>query len=210
MRSRILGGTAGLTAGLVGLAVALSGCGGGHATGSQARAQSGPGASSAPTSAPGPSSTAAGTTQVALTVETGRMDGRPGWPRFVPADLTVPAGAEVVLTITSYDDGTAPLPAGMLAYDRVEGGTETVNGSPVTSVPNADVAHTFSVPALGINAVIPAVGSGQRTVTVVFRFTAGKRGVFVWQCFAPCGSGPDGMGGAMAMPGWMRGTITVD
>jgi plastocyanin len=174
-------------------------------------APSGP-ASSGSTQASPTSSGAASSapaSNVSLIVQTGKMDGRPGWPRFVPANFSVTAGQKVVLTITSYDDGTAPLPAGMTTYDSVQGGTETVNGQPVSSIPNADVSHTFTVPALGVNVPIPAVASGQKTVTVVFTFTPTKSGTFTWECMAPCGTGADGMGGPMATPGWMRGTLTV-
>lgn len=181
-------------------------------------------AATATTPAPsGPASTgSAGSTQsssgssastpasnVSLVVQTGKMDGKPGWPRFVPANFSVTAGQKVVLTITSYDDGTAPLTSSMTAYDSVQGGTETVDGQPVTSIPNADISHTFTVPALGVNVPIPAVPSGQKTVTVVFTFTPAKSGTFTWECMAPCGTGADGMGGPMATPGWMRGTLTV-
>lgn len=148
-------------------------------------------------------------TDVSLTIQTGKMDGKPNWPRFVPANFSVANGTKVVLTITSYDDGPSPLPAGMTTYDSVQGGTETVDGRSVTSVPNSNLSHTFTVPQLGLNVAIPAVTSGEKSVTVVFTFTATKSGSFIWKCMAPCGSGSDGMGGAMAAAGWMRGTITV-
>ena len=155
----------------------------------------------------GTSGTAA--TSVALTVQTGKMDGKPGWPRFVPADLSVAKGVTVTLTITSYDNGTAPLPASTESYDKVQGGTETVNGSAVTSIPNAELAHTFTVPSLGVNVPIPAVQAGQTSVQVVFTFVPTKSGSFTWLCMAPSGTGASGMGGPMMTPGWMRGTITV-
>jgi heme/copper-type cytochrome/quinol oxidase subunit 2 len=145
-----------------------------------------------------------------LTIETGKMDGKSGWPKYVPGNLTVPANTTVTLTITSYDDGAAPLLTGMTQYANVQGGTETVDGAPVTSVPNANVSHTFTVPALGINAVIPAVPSGQTTTTVVFTFKVSKKGTYVWHCYAPCGNGSTGMEGAMATMGWMEGSFVVD
>jgi hypothetical protein len=137
------------------------------------------------------------------------MDGKPGWPRFVPADFRLTKGTKAVLTITSYDDGSAPLQAGMVAYDSVQGGTETVDGQSVTSIPNADLSHTLSVPGLGVNVPIPVTPPGKTSVTVVFTFTPTKSGSFTWECMAPCGTGADGMGGPMATPGWMRGTLTV-
>lgn len=146
---------------------------------------------------------------VALEIETGKMAGKPGWPRFTPSDITVHQGAPVTLTITSYDDGTAPLPTSLATYETIQGGTETVDGTAVTSVPNANISHTFSVPNLGVNVLIPAVPSGVKTTTVTFTFTPAKTGTFTWHCFAPCGDGADGMGGAMATMGWMEGNITV-
>ncbi len=146
---------------------------------------------------------------VNLTLETGKMDGKSGWPKFVPSSVTIPANAEVTLKIVSYDDGAAPLLTGMTQYANVQGGTETIDGSSVTSVPNANVAHTFTVPAIGINAVIPAVASGQTTTTVIFKFKTSKKGTYVWHCYAPCGSGSTGMEGAMQTTNWMEGSFVV-
>ncbi len=135
-------------------------------------------------------------------------------PKFVPSDLTVPKGSKVVLTIYSYDDGTAPFADSNSPYTQVTGGAETSNGATITSLPNAQIAHTFTVPGLGLNAVIPA-GSNHsnpgeyKPAVVTFTFTASKSGTFTWQCMAPCGSGSDGMGGAMATDGYMKGTLTV-
>jgi uncharacterized protein YndB with AHSA1/START domain len=127
----------------------------------------------------------------------------------VPSDVTVHAGSQVTLTITNADDGTAPLTSALATYEQIQGGTETVDGTPTTSIPNADISHTFSVPDLGVNVVIPAVPKGQTTNTVAFTFTPTKTGTFTWHCFAPCGDGSDGMQGAMATMGWMEGNITV-
>ena len=145
---------------------------------------------------------------LAVEVETGKMDGKAGWPRFVPSSLTVKANQPVRLVITSYDDGTAPLPSALVTYDKVAGGTETVGGVALTSVKNSEVSHTFTVPQLGLNAVIPAAPSNG-SVKVVFTFTPTKSGTFTWQCYAPCGSGSDGMGGAMVTKGWMTGSLQV-
>ena len=130
-------------------------------------------------------------------------------PSFAPSDVTVKKGATVTLTIVSNDEGSAPLPAGMTQYDNVQGGTETVDGQPVTSEANSNVSHTFTVAALGLNVVIPTVPTGQSTVKVVYTFTATKTGSYVWKCFAPCGSGSDGMEGPMATMGDMEGNFVV-
>lgn len=152
-----------------------------------------------------------------LVLLTGKMDGRKGWPEFVgSSDIQWPAGTTVVLTIYSYDDGAAPLTKPLSVYDTVQGtvgNTELVDGKKVGSVPNADVAHTFTVPSVGLNIPIPAapsVKAGQalqpEVVTATFRVA--KKGTFTWHCYAPCGSGSDGMEGAMATNGEMTGDVT--
>jgi hypothetical protein len=152
-----------------------------------------------------------------LVIETGKADGRPGWPRFVPDGFTAPVGTTIVLTIVNHDDGTAPLPPaspwGQVwgsdpTYGAVSGGTEQVDGKTVTSIPNQDVSHTFEIPGLLLNVPIPAASSSTQPVTVVFTFKVLKAGTYQWICAAPCGGGAMGMGGAMAADGWMRGHVT--
>ena len=152
-----------------------------------------------------------GTVSESMVIETGKMDGHPGWPRYTHASWNVREGETVTLRITSYDGGTAPLTGAQMTYDRVQGalgGTETVDGRPVSSVSNSDVSHTFTVVGLGLNLPIPAAPKGT-SVTVVARFVATRAGTWVWQCYAPCGSGPNSMGGAMSTKGWMEGTVGV-
>ena len=152
------------------------------------------------------------TVHESMTILTGSMTKHPGWPRFSPANLTLPKDSTVVLTIYNYDDGTAPLSAGSL-FDKVQGGTETVNGSTVTSIPNANISHTFTVPGLSLNIPIPPAptpGANGRTPTVVtFTFKVTNAGTYTWQCEAPCGTGPTGMGGPMTTAGYMTGSLVV-
>ncbi|HET9091278.1 MAG TPA: hypothetical protein VFN50_02640 [Acidimicrobiales bacterium] len=132
-------------------------------------------------------------------------------PMYTNASWSVQAGDTVVLRIRSYDDGSAPLMGAQTMFDRVEGtvgGVETVDGKTVRQVANDDVAHTFTVVGLGLNLPIPAAPTGGY-VTVVARFVPHKTGVFTWQCYAPCGSGPNLMGGPMAVEGWMEGKVQV-
>ena len=132
-------------------------------------------------------------------------------PMYTNTSWTVHAGNMVVLRITSYDDGPAPLTGAQMMFDKVlgtVGGVETVDGAPVTSVPNDDITHTFTVVGLGLNLPIPAAPTGG-TVTVVARFVATRSGTFTWQCYAPCGSGENSMGGPMSTMGWMEGTVRV-
>ncbi len=170
-------------------------------------------------SRPGPAPAGATVTE-SMRIETGAMDGHPGWPLYTSATgallpgvaWTVHQDGIVVIKITSYDDGTAPL-MGVQAqlYDHVRGtlgGTELVDGKTVAWVPNQQIAHTFTVPALGLNLPVPAAPTGG-TVTVVARFTPERAGVFVWQCYAPCGSADSGMGGPMSTMGFMEGKVRV-
>ena len=172
----------------------------------------------APGAAPGGSGLVASSVVVhrTLTIETGKMDGKPGWPRFTPGGFTAPAGATVVLTIVNHDDGTAPLPAaspyGQVwgsdpTFGAATGGTELVDGKPVHRIPNDQVSHTFTIPGLLINIPIPAATSESSPVTVTFTFRVTRRGTFNWLCAAPCGSGASGMGGAMNTDGWMEGHV---
>ncbi len=213
------GGAAAAGAAMPGMAAGMAGMAGMASPGTASPGTASPGSTASPAAtgappaaagAPAASATApaSAATAVSLEIQTGATDGRPGWPRFVPADVTVRAGVPVTLTIVNHDDGTAPLPASLAIYDAVQGGTETVNGTSVTSVPNANVAHTWTVPALGLNVVVPAAPTGG-TDTVTFTFTPRKTGTFSWQCYAPCGTGSSGMGGPMTTDGWMRGTLTV-
>jgi hypothetical protein len=180
-----------VVAGMVGLAAA--GCG-----------------SSAPTAA-APTSAAPQVEHVSMTIETGAMIHKPGWPHYTNAFWKAKAGDTVVLTIKSYDDGTAPLSPDS-PYNKVLGtvnGTELVNGKPVSQFADNAVAHTFTVPGLGLNIVVPAAPTGG-TVTVQATFKVPKAGTYNWQCEAPCGTTASGWGGPMETPGWMQGTITIE
>jgi hypothetical protein len=186
---------------------AASGCG-------AASASAASGSSGAAATTQAPAAPAAATGQIvhqAMTIKTGKMVGKPGWPQYTNAAWSAKAGDTVVLTITSYDDGTAPLPAGS-PYGKVQGtvnGTELVDGQAVQSIPVAQVAHTFTVPALGINLVIPAAPKGG-TITVQATIHVTKAGVYTWQCESPCGTGSTGWEGPMVTKGWMTGAITVE
>ena len=186
--------------GLVASAVAVtaSACGG-----------SSPGATAAPKAAAAPK-----TVNIALVGKIDTNSGPAGsftskehWPALSPSDITISKGDTIVLTIKEYDDAPTALPAGS-PYNAVAGGTETVNGVPVTTVSNADISHTFSIPELGINAPLPKAAEGG-VATIVFTFKVDKAGAYVWRCFTPCGGDPKGMGGSMATKGWMQGHVTV-
>jgi hypothetical protein len=125
-----------------------------------------------------------------------------GWPQFSPANFSVPAG-RVVFTITDNDMrmswSACPCPV-----KGTVGGTELLNGSSVGTVPKANVAHTFNIPALGVQVLSP----GQSVVKFSVDVTA--PGEYIWYCFAPCGTGADPYNTPpMDVPGYMTGTISV-
>jgi plastocyanin len=79
-------------------------------------------------------------------------------------------------------------------------------GSTVTvTVHNFDGGpHTFTSPAMGVNAIIPGGGSLGAPNTVKFTFKAPtKPGRYAWWCAVPCDPW------AMAHDGYMRGYVTV-
>lgn len=149
-------------------------------------------------------------------IVTGKMDGKPGWPKFEPADLRLPAHRLIEVTVRCYDDGAADIPGG---YNKVKG---TINneirlikglpeiipsdsGAMVKEIPVKDVAHTFTVNGdnFFMNVPMPILG------TVVYRFMTPAPGKYAWQCMAACGTGAGGWAGPMNTDGWMEGTITV-
>ena len=142
------------------------------------------------------------------TILTGGMTGKPGWPEFMPADFTLPANADVTMTITSFDDGAAAVPAQYGKITGTNGGDATIDGQSETQVPVAQVAHTFTISSLNLNVPIPVAKSAQQPTVVTFTFHTPKSGVDTWQCYAPCGSGSDGWEGAMATDGYMTGKVT--
>lgn len=137
----------------------------------------------------------------------GTFTGKEHWPAFAPDTIKVTKGDTIVLNVKEYDSGNTALPAGS-PYNAVQGGTETVDGKPVTSVDNKTIAHTITIPELGINIPLPKAPEGGVT-NVVFIFKVDKPGTYTWRCFTPCGGGANGMGGSMAAEGWMKGRLIV-
>jgi len=137
----------------------------------------------------------------------GTFTGKEHWPAMAPSDLKFAKGDNVVLTIKEYDDAPTALPAGS-AYNTVAGGTMAVDGVATTTVSNTDIAHTFSIPELGINIPLTKAPDGKFSTTV-FTFKVDKSGAYTWRCLTPCGGDPNGMGGAMATKSWMQGNMIV-
>jgi len=137
----------------------------------------------------------------------GTFTSKEHWPAMAPSDVTFAKGATVVLTIKEYDSAPTALPAGS-PYGTVKGGTMTVDGVAGTDVTNANISHTFTIAALGINVPITKAPEGGVSTTV-FTFTVDKAGSYTWSCMTPCGGGADGMTGSMATKGWMKGNVIV-
>lgn len=141
---------------------------------------------------------------------------------YYPANVSVPHGVPVVITITCYDNGTNPPPA---AFDNVIG---TVGGNANFTFPNeptkqlsslapANISHTFTVTVPGmagqlligagtplINVPVPASVDGIAPSIVTFTVTFPNAGSqFVWRCVAPCDVY------SMATPGFVIGSIDV-
>lgn len=134
-----------------------------------------------------------------LTIELNRST---GWPEYSPANFSVPLG-RLVVTIVDQDAPAAWLACTCRVTGTV-GGSEVVNGTSVASVSPANVAHTFTVGALGINVLSP----GESTVS--FTLALARAGVFTWNCVTPCGQGTNGYTSPpMGVPGYMTGTMTV-
>lgn len=188
-------------------------------TGAVSSTSAGIQAASVSTGAASAAAPAAGSPHVYLTIVTGDMIGRKDYPAYVPSSFVLPAYSTVVVTVTDFDTAT-PLPAALQVYAHAQGivgdaftvtpfdpKTPNAAAGPTTthtSLDPADVAHTLTAPGLGLNVPIAPLSR------VTFTIRTGAPGTYTWHCMDPCGSGPAGWGGAMAVQsGYMEGTITV-
>jgi hypothetical protein len=152
----------------------------------------------------------------------------PDWVSFSHDNLVVPANSAVTVTLTQYDTGGKPNNPFFTKVIGTVGGTETVNGTAVSSVKDDDLAHTFTLreiagnaPYLFLNVPLPAVSSKAPNVlhlghgsypspeVVTFTFITHGKGIYLWNCEYPCGDSVAGFGGAMSTFGYMSGTLTV-
>jgi heme/copper-type cytochrome/quinol oxidase subunit 2 len=138
------------------------------------------------------------------------------------ANISLPAHRLIKLVIICYDDAPANLTSSQ--YATVSGtrnnvvtvvnnnnvnssqgasGIHVSGGQNVSSVSPTNIAHTFTIPQLGLN--IPVMPSS----TVTAYFTLNQTGTFSWFCETECGFGPTGVLGAMSTPGWMTGHVIV-
>jgi heme/copper-type cytochrome/quinol oxidase subunit 2 len=138
------------------------------------------------------------------------------------ANIALPAHKLIKLVIVNYDDGAAPLLMKDAAnVSGTQGNLETVvnndnvnssqglsginvnGGQQVSSVNSSNIAHTFTIPSIGVNLPIPP------SSTVSAYFTLNDTGTLTWLCLTACGFGPMGTLGAMDTMGWMTGSIDV-
>jgi hypothetical protein len=141
---------------------------------------------------------------------------------YYPANVSVPHGQMIVVTITSYDPGVNPVPAPYADVLGTVGGIANYtlgdNETPValTTLPNSELSHTFSVTYPGaagqqllgagqplINVPVPVSRDGIHPATVTFTITFPGPAQYVWRCVAPCDAY------SMATPGFMIGSIDV-
>lgn len=130
------------------------------------------------------------------------------------AQIYLPGNALIQMTIIDYDSGPGTVASG---YNKVMGtmnNTEyvlnntnvngtTTQGHWVSTVSSQHLAHTFTIPSIGLNIMVPG------HATVVAYFHTPKTGVLSWRCEVNCGTGPSGWGGAMETPGYMEGEVVL-
>jgi hypothetical protein len=154
---------------------------------------------------------------VTWVIATPDMLGSGDKPAYLPANPVLPANTDVTVTVVNFDDATA-LPAGSESFASPTGIIGQLRVAPLNPAdPNANtpstavssldpatgVAHTFTVPKLHLN--VPIAPKSRTT----FTFHTGAAGKYDWQCMDPCGTDPNGWGGAMATTGYRRGTLTI-
>jgi hypothetical protein len=138
----------------------------------------------------------------------------------------LPANTRINVTIDEYDSGSPLRNQQVGMVTGTIGGTMSVNGHQ-TSIINSNagngVAHTFSIPTLGINVPLYGVNGNASNFcnaapcthasaynTVKFSFMTPGPGQYPWQCFVPCGLGYlYGNGGPMQTLGYMGGFMKV-
>lgn len=135
---------------------------------------------------------------------------------------TVPANSIIHVTIYQYDSPTGLRNPYLSQVQGTIGGTMTVDGKTVNSIPPEETSHTFVIPKLGVFIPLPGVSEeaknpcefapceGAATRKVTFSFYSGKKGRYNWQCFVPCAAGfLNGLGGPMQTVGYMDGFLNV-
>ncbi len=137
----------------------------------------------------------------------------------------VPQHTRINVTIYNYDSGSPLRNQQLGQVSGTYGNVATLNDKAfrvINSNAGNGVAHTFSIPSLGISvplygnngnanlcAVAPCTTSSPNKV-IRFSFTSPGPGDYRWQCFVPCGLGfLYGNGGPMSTLGYMGGFMKV-
>ena len=136
-----------------------------------------------------------------------------------------PQHVRINVTIYQYDSGSPLRNQQLGQVTGTYGNVATLNGKPfqvINSNAGNGVAHTFSMPSLGIN--VPLYGNSSNAnlcgaapcttssphKVIRFSFTSPGPGNYRWQCFVPCGLGfLYGNGGPMSTLGYMGGFMKV-
>jgi hypothetical protein len=136
----------------------------------------------------------------------------------------VPAHATVEITILQYDGNTPPRNPFWGRVIGTQGGTIDVDGTTESVLdPQTEIAHTFTMPNLGVFVPLAAVDGNapnqcqvapctmdQAHRTVTFRIQTGEPGTYRFQCIIPCAAGfTQGWGGPMQTIGYMDGLMQV-
>ncbi len=137
----------------------------------------------------------------------------------------VPQHVRINVTIYQYDSGSPLRNQQVGQVTGTYGNVALLNGKPfrvINSNAGNGVAHTFSMPSIGIN--VPLYGNSSNAnlcgaapcttsspyKVVKFSFTSPGPGDYRWQCFVPCGLGfLYGNGGPMSTLGYMGGFMKV-
>ncbi len=153
-----------------------------------------------------------------LTIVAGKMLGKDDWSTYVPANFSLPAHATVDLQIVNLDHphalgdrdptvlevrGTLENSITVALLDPVDPNALWAQAATITRIAPAQISHTFTIDTLGLN--VP-VAAGARTS---FRLQTGAPGSHEWRCVVPCAVPPSRLGGSMATPGYMLGTLVV-
>jgi hypothetical protein len=137
----------------------------------------------------------------------------------------VPQHTRINVTIYNYDSGSPLRNQQIGQVSGTQANVATLNGKTfrvINSNAGNGVAHTFSIPSLGINVPLygnnananlcgaaPCTTSSPHKI-VRFSFMSPGPGNYRWQCFVPCGLGfLFGNGGPMSTLGYMGGFMQV-
>jgi hypothetical protein len=134
-----------------------------------------------------------------------------GQDQYFPANFSVPSHTLVVVTITSYDNGTNPVPTSSATVHGTVGNQATMQegktGTPSTysQLPLSHITHTFTMSQGGYALSVPIPPAADLGDPSVVSFSAyfNETGNYGWLCLAPCDQT------SMGVPGLMAGTVGV-